>query len=91
MENEETYQRAKRKVEAKIGFYIHLGVYSVVNTMLIVINLSSWSNNPWSLWPLMGWGIGLFFHGLSVFAITSKKLKTLKEKMIEKEINRDSL
>jgi hypothetical protein len=32
MKNDETYQRATKKVEAKIGFYIHLAVYVGVNT-----------------------------------------------------------
>jgi hypothetical protein len=32
----------------------------------------------------MGWGIGLFFHGLGVFA--SFKGDSIKERMIEKEM-----
>lgn len=39
MENQKTYQRARRRVEAKIGFYIHLAVYVGVNILLIIINL----------------------------------------------------
>ena len=31
MQNQEAYQRAKRRVEAKIGFYIDLAVYMGVN------------------------------------------------------------
>jgi|TARA_B100001971_G_scaffold96023_1_gene88724 HEPN domain-containing protein len=41
MENQEAYQRAEKKVEAKFGFYSHLAVYMAVNTLLIVINLST--------------------------------------------------
>ena len=37
MENQEAYERAKRKVEEKFGFYIHLSVYVVVNVLLILI------------------------------------------------------
>jgi hypothetical protein len=33
----------------------------------------------------MGWGIGLFFHGLGVFA--SSKGDSIKERMIEREID----
>jgi hypothetical protein len=31
MESQEAYQKAKKKVEAKLGFYIHLAAYIVVN------------------------------------------------------------
>ncbi len=70
MENQEVYQRAKKRVEAKIGFYIHLAVYAGVNILLIIINLSTSPQYIWFKWPLLGWGT--------------------KEKMIEKEIKRES-
>jgi len=41
MENQEAYQRAKKRAEAKLGFYLHLAVYIVVNILLIIINLST--------------------------------------------------
>ncbi len=90
MENQEVYQRAKKKVEARIGFYIHLAVYAVVNSLFILINLSTSPQYIWFKWPLLGWGIGLFFHGMSVFVFSGRKLKGIKEKMIEKEIKRES-
>jgi hypothetical protein len=34
VENQEAYQKAKKRVEAKIGFYIHLAVYAAVNILL---------------------------------------------------------
>ena len=89
MENQEVYQRAKHKVEAKIGFYIHLAVYVLVNSLLIIINLGTSPQYIWFKWPLLGWGIGLFFHGMSIFVFSGKKLKGIKEKMIEKEIKRE--
>jgi hypothetical protein len=89
MENQEAYQRAKRRAEAKLGFYIHLAVYVGVNILLIIINLVTSPQYIWFKWPLLGWGIGLFFHGMSVFVLSGKKLKGIKEKMIEKEMKRD--
>ena len=86
MENQEAYEKARKKVEAKIGFYIHLAVYAGVNTLLIVINLITSTQYLWFKWPLIGWGIGLFFHALGVFAF-SKGL-SLKERMIEKEMKK---
>ena len=89
MESQEAYQRAKERVEAKIGFYIHLAVYVGVNVLLIIINLSTSTQYLWFKWPLLGWGIGLFFHGLRVFA--SLRGSSIKEKMIEKEMRKEAL
>ena len=91
MLEQETYERAKKKVEAKIGFYIHLAVYVGVNLLLVIINLTSSAQHLWFKWPLFGWGIGVFFHGLSVFAFSGRRLETVKEKMIEEEMKKDSV
>jgi hypothetical protein len=64
--NDERYQRAKRRVEAERGFYIHALIYMVVNAGLFLINMVS-GGGVWFYWPLIGWGIGLAAHGLSVF------------------------
>jgi len=90
MENQEAYQRAKKRVEAKIGFYIHLAVYVGVNVLLILINLSKSPEYLWFKWPLMGWGIGIFFHGMSVFVFSSGKFEATKEKMIQEEMKKGS-
>ena len=61
------YQKAKERVEALRGFYIHLIVYAVVNLILFSINMIVSPDSLWFFWPLMGWGIGLAMHVLSVF------------------------
>ena len=88
MENQEAYQRAKKRVEAKVGFYIHLSVYIAVNILLIIINLSSSTKDLWFQWPLIGWGIGVLFHGLGVFVFSGKPVIT--ERMIEKEMKKEA-
>jgi len=89
MEREETYKRAKRRVEAKIGFYIHLAVYIGVNILLLIINLTASPQYLWFTWPLLGWGIGLFFHGLSVFVFLNRRFQGMKERMIEEEMKKE--
>ncbi len=37
----------------------------LVNTLLVVLSLAS--GEPWSFWPLLGWGIGMVAHALTVF------------------------
>jgi hypothetical protein len=86
MENTTNYKKAKKRVEAKIGFLIHLLVYFLVNTTLIVINLSTSSDHIWPAGPLLGWGIGLLFHGTGVFLFSG--LIQVKERMIQKELSK---
>ena len=68
MEKDERYLRAKKRVENLKGFYIHLTVYILVNIMLFVINLTTYDGRWWFLYPLGGWGIGMFVHALTIFA-----------------------
>jgi len=88
MENRDAYQRAEKRVKKKVGFYIHLFIYIVVNTMLFVINFSVSPPYFWAKWPLMGWGIGLMFHGLGVFIFSGNS--NIIRKMIEKEIKKET-
>ena len=88
---EDRYYRAKKKVEKIKGFYANLTSYIFVNILLIGINLSTSPNHLWFYWPLLWWGVGVFFHGLKVFEVfptfgkdwEEKKIKELMEK--EKE------
>jgi hypothetical protein len=86
MENTEAYERAKRKVEEKFGFYIHLAVYIVVNVLLILISFNTYL---WFKWPLLGWGVGVFFHAMAVSLFSSES--AIKEQLIEREIKREAL
>ena len=88
MENQEAYQRAKKRVEAKIGFFIHLTVYIVVNILLVIINFSTSTEYLWFKWPLIGWGIGVLFHALGVFVFSGGSV--IKEQMIEKEMKKEA-
>ncbi|TPV96307.1 MAG: 2TM domain-containing protein [Myxococcales bacterium FL481] len=88
MSEQSSYERAKVKVQARLGFYTHLAVYLAVNTLLIVINLSSDVQELWFKWPLLGWGIGVVFHALGVFYFVGRR--PLAEKMIEREMHRQT-
>lgn len=89
MNNQKQYEQAKERLKAKYGFYVHLSVYLAVNLLLIIINLSNLSEGFWFVYPLMGWGIGLFFHALGVFLNVGKGAM-ITDKMIEKEMNKES-
>lgn len=52
---------------ANKGFKIHAIVYVAVNLLLLTIDLTVDASSLWFFWPLLGWGIGLFGHGVAVW------------------------
>ena len=89
MKNQEAYKQAKIKLEARYGFYTHLIVYLAVNLLLLAINFTNLSEGIWFIYPLGGWGIGLFFHALGVFVFEGRRSLVTK-KMIERELHKES-
>jgi hypothetical protein len=66
------YRRAQERVRAVRGFYIHLGVYLIVNTGIFLLNwvlrvVNGPSQNWFFYWVLLGWGIGVLINGFVVF------------------------
>ena len=78
------YERAQKRVKELKSFYSNLISYIIVNTFLIVLNFITSPNHLWFYWCLLGWGIGLIAHGMSVFAIgrnwEEKKIRELMDK-----------
>ena len=75
--------RAQRRVNRKIGFYIHAFVFVAVNLGLYAIN--SVTGGPrWAHFPMLGWGLGLAIHGLVTFI--SLQGDGMRRSMVEREI-----
>jgi hypothetical protein len=64
---DQSYERAKRRVEELKGFYGHLISYIIVNVFLAIINFLTTPGFWWFLFIAFFWGIGLVAHGSSVF------------------------
>lgn len=56
---------AGKRAGRKMGWYIHAFIYVCVNIGLAL--LSHFSGHHWTLFPSLGWGLGLLVHGLVVF------------------------
>jgi hypothetical protein len=86
------HEMAEKQADAKIGFKRHLASYLVINGMLIIIWLliaiishgDAWF--PWFLFPLVGWGIGLFFHAWNTYGTDRTGAK--REALIEREMEK---
>lgn len=85
LSDQDLQRRARRRVNQKMGFYIHLSVYLLVNLGLAAINLVG-GGPLWHLWPLAGWGLGLAIHGIVTFA--SLRGDGLREHMLQQELER---
>lgn len=89
MDEATRYKQAKERVEALKGFYAHLAIYIAVNTGLLLINLVS-GGGLWFSWPLLGWGIGLMAHALSVFILADRLGPGWEERKIREYMGRDA-
>ena len=86
MSEEELYREARKRVEEKKGFFMHLAVYICVNIFLVIIWAVTGDGFPWFVFPLGGWGIGILFHFLEVFVFTRQTEWERRE--IEKEVEK---
>jgi len=89
MGEQETYERAKKRVEELKSFYSHLFVYLAVNAGLFLLNIITSPRHLWFYWPLIGWGIGLSIHGLSVFGTQKLLGKDWEEKKIREMMEKE--
>jgi hypothetical protein len=80
---EEIDTLARKRAGAKLGWYVHATVYVLVNLLIFSMSRYAFGTRPWSVAPLLGWGVGLALHGLSVFVLG--KGSGLRERMVERE------
>lgn len=78
---------ARKRAGAKLGWYTHAAVYVLVNLFLWLISEHGFGQRRWSMFPLLGWGLGLALHGVSVFVLAAGS--GLREKLVQRE--RDKL
>ncbi|MCX6062993.1 MAG: 2TM domain-containing protein [Caldiserica bacterium] len=87
----EEYQKARDRVQELKGFYAHVAMYLLANVALAVLNLATLKKNDgivWFIWPLIGWGIALAVHAISVFGIGRFLGKDWERRQIQKELDR---
>ncbi|SRR5579875_185318 len=67
--DEELRRRARKTAKEKVGFYIHLSIYAIVNSLLIAVWWFTGGVNmfPWFIFILGFWGIGVVAHGIGTF------------------------
>ena len=61
---------------------------TIINAFLFFIDYRTDRVIDWAYWPLIGWGIGLLFHGLNIFIFGEGS--AWKESMIRREMDRET-
>ena len=74
---------AKKRAGAKMGWYIHATVYVLVNVFLFAVSRYGLGTRNWSVAPLLGWGLGLALHGISVWFVGAGS--NLRQRMVQRE------
>jgi predicted membrane channel-forming protein YqfA (hemolysin III family) len=85
MTNQDLYKIAEKRAKAKLGFYIHATVYVLVTVSQIGINSFTTPDEMWSIFPALGWGVGVTAHYLGVFVLADWRIR---EFLIEDEMVR---
>jgi hypothetical protein len=83
---EDIDQLARKRASAKLGWYSHAVVYVLVNAGLFALSSHAFGTRAWSPAPLLGWGLGLVLHGLSVWFVGAGS--SLRERMVQRERER---
>ena len=97
-EENEKYLKAKKRVRDIKDFYIHLAVFLIVITIIIIINVVTYATgssdnegwNSWFLFPFGFWGFAVLMHGLRIFVFgkgSSWEAKKIKE--VIKDMEKD--
>lgn len=58
-------KEARRKIMRR-GFKAHLISFVAVNAFLVVLNLATTPRDFWAIYPISGWGLGLFMHYVAI-------------------------
>ncbi len=72
-EKEDLQTRRRQKTNEFMG---HLTSYVAVNIFLVTLDLISDRQLGWSVYPLLGWGVGLALHFVRVFVNHSDEGKS---------------
>lgn len=59
-------EEAERRAQARMSVRVHAFVYVLVNGGLLALDYLTDRQFDWAWWPMLGWGIGLVAHFVSV-------------------------
>ncbi|MCX2720282.1 2TM domain-containing protein [Lentiprolixibacter aurantiacus] len=91
MENinmENSYLRAKKRVEEIKGFYGNLIAYIIIMPLLAWLNYIT-TSFPWVIFPAVGWGLGVILNGMCAYGYNPLLGKNWEECKIKEFMTED--
>jgi hypothetical protein len=90
MDEQEIRERVEKRIKERNDFYIHLVVYIVAVAMMWAFwaFIGGDGGFAWPLIAMVGWGIGIVAHGLTIFFKSPERVAA-RERMIQREIERE--
>lgn len=90
MNSQDNYERARKRVKEKKGFYSHFTTYVIMGVFFFTLNILTSPWDWWFYWPMLGWGIGLASHYFNVFGWpgTGAGTQDWEDREIKKEMDR---
>ena len=67
-----TEEQARTQAKRERGFYGHLASYLICNAFFVALNLFASPGEIWFIVPMLGWGVGLASHAVSVFGLPGR-------------------
>ena len=89
LDTQNSYEYARKRAHQLRDFYTHVSIFVLVNVFLLALNLLTSPDHLWFYWPLLGWGIGLGAHAVSVFGVGSVWGQEWEERKIQEIMERD--
>ncbi len=83
---EQIEQIARRRAGAKLGWYTHACLYLLFNLFFFATSYYGWGHHRWTVFPVLGWGLGLALHGIAVFVLGTGG--GLRERLVARERER---
>jgi len=70
------------------GFYSHLAMYLIFASAMVIASFFYSNGDPWYIWPILGWGVGVAAHGLMVFETFTLFGADWEKRQVEKRLRR---
>jgi hypothetical protein len=86
--NELRYRSAKERVDCIRSFYGNLFWYLIIIPILAWVNYKT-TDFLWVIFPAIGWGIGLFAHGMQAFGLNPFFGKRWEDRKIKEFMDKD--
>lgn len=77
-------RQAADEVAARMGLYVHASVFVLVCVGLALLN---WFTSPevlWSIWVVLGWGLGVLLHAVLVLGRWPATVRTWQLRKIRR-------